>query len=169
MEELLAVPAEQRLERAVEAPYRTWGVAELLARRAAEESEPRDAEELAALGLAVAAALTEHPEAVVADLTARLWAARGQARLAQDDPAGAQAALSAASESLKQGSGDLLTEATLLELEARVQETQGRPREAASLLRQAASRYSEIGDRTRQAEVRAWRDRLLAAAESERT
>lgn len=168
VDELLALPAEQRTAWAVEPPFRTWGVAERLARLASEPAEPAQADQLAALGLAVAARLTGHPEAVVADLTARLWAARGQALLSLGDPGAAQEALTAAAESLARGSGDLLTEAVLLELEARVRECAGRPREAASLLRQAASRYSEIGDRQRQARVRAWRDRLLAAVERER-
>lgn len=161
----LEVPAARRLERAVEPPFRTWGVAELLARRAAEQTEPERSEELALLGLAVAAKLTEHPTAIVADLTARLWAVRGQARLSSGDLAGSQEALSAASACLERGTGDLLTEATLFELEARVLETQDRPREAASLLRQAATRYSEIGDRTGQMRVRGWRDRLLSRPE----
>ena len=155
----------QRLERAVEAPFRTWGVAELLARRAFEENQPERCEELADLGLAVAAKLAEHPAAIVADLTARLWAARGQARLSAGDLAAGQEALTAASACLERGSGDLLTEATLFELEARILEALGRPREASSLLRQAATRYSEIVDRKGQARVRAWRDRLLSLAE----
>jgi hypothetical protein len=167
VDELLGLPAAQRLERAVGPPFRTWGVAELLARRAAEQTEPARSEELASLGLAVAATLSEHPTAIVADLTARLWAVRGQARISSGDLAGSQEALSAASACLERGSGDLLTEATLFELEARVLEAQDRPREAASLLRQAATRYSEIGDRTGQTRVRGWRDRLLSRSEGE--
>lgn len=167
IDELLAAPAPQRLERAGEPAFRSWGTAELLARMAAEQADPAQAEELAALALAIAAQLTDHPQAVVADLTARLWAARGRARLSLNDLTGGQAALTSAAECLARGTGDLLTEATLLELEAEVRETQGRLREAASLLRQAASRYSEIGDRTRQARARAWRDRLLSAVEGE--
>jgi hypothetical protein len=171
MAELLALPPAERDAQAAEPPFRTWGVAELLGREAVEQAEPARAEELAALALIVAGRLTEHPEAVVADLAARLWAIRGQARVGAGDLAGAQSALTAAAENLARGTGDVLTEAALLELEARVRETEGRPREAASLLRQAASRYSEIGDRERQARVRQWRDRLLSegsAAESER-
>lgn len=127
----------------------TWGVGELLLRRADELAahDPAEAARLAGLALATADQLAGcHPEPVLQDLRARAWAALGEARRQAGQLRAAEEALRASAGCLAHGTGDLLVEARLLEFEAAVRLAQERRGEAAALLLQAASRYRSVNE-----------------------
>jgi tetratricopeptide (TPR) repeat protein len=150
--ELLSSPQSVQEERLLtESRFQTWGICELLLAGAESEEDPAEAGHLARLTLAGADLLdlTQHAAPVVADLKARTWAARGEARRCRQDLSGAEEALREAASWLAQGTGDLLVEARLLEFEAALRRDQGRTGEAAGLFKQAAARYRQIGDAPR--------------------
>jgi hypothetical protein len=168
---LLALPAEQQMERLSQDPrLHTWGICEVLLDKslAASDTESAESGRLAALVLTASARLDEalHCAPVVQDLEARAWACLGESRLRFGDVLGAEAALQEAAACLGHGTGDLLVEARLLEFEAAVRRLQGRTSEAAALLKQAESRYHEANEHHLAARTHHKRDQVLQQAET---
>ncbi|HET9229294.1 MAG TPA: hypothetical protein VFR31_21625 [Thermoanaerobaculia bacterium] len=82
----------------------------------------------------------------LADLQARAWAERGNARRVADDLSGAEADLATALKQTHQGTGDPLLLARLLDLTASLRTDQRRLKEASQLLDWVYSIYIELGE-----------------------
>ncbi len=84
--------------------------------------------------------------ALICDLKARAWGARGEALRRLADLGGAGEAFAVAEGFLFQGTGDALEEAELLELKAALFRDQSRTREAHSLLGEVTAVYRQYRD-----------------------
>lgn len=87
-----------------------------------------------------------HGTAELADLQARAWAERGNARRVADDLAGAEADLSRALERAARGTGDVLLLARLMDLTASLYTDERRFAEACQLLDAVYTIYHREGD-----------------------
>ncbi|HEX4962868.1 MAG TPA: tetratricopeptide repeat protein [Thermoanaerobaculia bacterium] len=149
--ELVEPPAEERealLGRA--SRFHTWGVFELLVERSLEVTlkDPAHGESLGVLALRLADHLdTERYGAEhIADFRARAWAYRGNAcRMRFDFPA-AEAAFLSAHSLLKEGTGDGVERAILLDLRASLRRAQRRFGEALRLLGRAVVIFLGAGE-----------------------
>lgn len=149
-EGLERVPLAARKERIAAEPHlRNWGICEHFLRRGAEQAARGGglAEELAATAVALAEALdpAEYPPAILEDLSARAWAALGDARRALGRFEAAEEAFRQGERHLERGTGGRLEKARFLELLATLRDAQDRPEEAARLLRRAAAVYRRAG------------------------
>jgi tetratricopeptide (TPR) repeat protein len=152
--ELLEEPVEQREALLGASPrFHTWGVFELLVERSLEVAvqDPAYGE---ALGL-LALRLSEHLDAErygagrIKDLQARAWAYVGNAcRMRFDFPA-AEEAFQTAHVRLKEGTGDDVERAILLDLRASLRRGQRRFDEALRLLSRAVAIFLATGERHR--------------------
>jgi tetratricopeptide (TPR) repeat protein len=88
-----------------------------------------------------------YPSGFVSDLRARSWAELGNAYRINDQFAAAEAAFARADSCLRQGSGDILLLARVLDLEASLRSAQRRLDEAIALLEKVHELYLEAGDR----------------------
>lgn len=149
--ELTEQPAGQR-EALLQSPgrFHTWGVFELLVERSLETA-PRDpawAGELGLLALRLAGHLDpgRYPAALIADLRARAWSHVGNACRVRFDFAAAEEAFRHAAAALKEGTGDPLEQALVLDLRASLRRDQRRFGEAFRLFRRAAKLFRRLGD-----------------------
>jgi tetratricopeptide (TPR) repeat protein len=152
--ELMEQPAERReVLLGSSGRFHTWGVFELLVERSLEAA-PRDpawAEELGLLALRLAERLDagRYTAALIADLRARAWAHVGNACRVRFDFAAAEDAFRHAVAILKEGTGDPLERALVLDLRASLRRGQRRFDEAFRLFRRAAKLFRRLGDRHR--------------------
>jgi hypothetical protein len=124
---LMELPPSQRAAAVDGDPrFRSYGLAERLlaeSRRSWSDDDPR-AEHLGRLAILTAARVAADWPAgrrpVLEDLAAEAWASIATARRIASDPAGAAAALAAAGEHLRRGSGEPLVRARVLGLAATV-------------------------------------------------
>jgi hypothetical protein len=146
--ELDGLPPDQRWALARHDPrYRSRALFELLVRRSRESSDdPRRAESLGELAVAVAQSLCaqSRPSLANEDLQAAAWGALAGARCLLLDFTGAEEALAAAREHLALGTDDRLEKAWLLDLEASLREAQGRVAEASRLRGRAEALYRRL-------------------------
>jgi tetratricopeptide (TPR) repeat protein len=149
--ELLEQPAEQRetLLRNT-SQFHTWGVFELLVERSLEVTlqDPARGEDLGLLALRLSDHLdTERYGAErIADLQARAWAYIGNAcRMRFDFPAAEEAFLNARAR-LKEGTGDSLEMAVLLDLRASLRRAQRRFDESLRTLSRAVKIFLGAGE-----------------------
>ncbi len=150
--ELLGCPAERRAALLLAAPrFHSLSFCHRLARESHEECfrDPRQAAELARLGLGLAGRLDPavHGPRLLADLRVRCWAALANARRVAADLRGADQAFAAARALFPAGTRDRLERARLLALEASLRRAQRRLAEADSLLRRAVAIYRQAGER----------------------
>jgi hypothetical protein len=148
--ELEELPLARRRDSARnDARYRSPALFELLLRRSRESAgDPRRAESLGELAVAVAeslGSLSQPPSLVNEDLQAAAWGVLAAARKSVPDFIGAEAALAAARTHLARGTGDRLEKARLLAIEASLREAQGRAEEASRLRGRAEALYRRIG------------------------
>lgn len=153
--ELLEQPAEQRetLLGAGATRFHTWGVFELLVERSLEitiQDSPQG-ETLGTLALRLSAHLdvARYGAQRIADLQARAWAYIGNARRRRFDFAAAEEAFQTARSILKQGTGDILERAILLDLRASLRRDQRRFAESRRLLGRAVTIFREAGEQHR--------------------
>lgn len=148
LDELAAVPVSAWGSR-LAGEERTWGLCELLLERsvALRSAEPRDAEGLARLAgdCAFDLPLGENPAPLTEDLRARCWVAVAEAQRAAGDLDRAEESLRTAESHLRQGSGERLEKARLVDARAALRGAQGRFAEADRLLRRAMAVYRRIG------------------------
>jgi tetratricopeptide (TPR) repeat protein len=133
--------------------FHTWGVFELLVERSLEAA-PRDpawAEELGLLAVRLAERLDagRYTAALIADLRARAWAHVGNACRVRFDFAAAEDAFRHAAATLKEGTGDPLERALVLDLRASLRRDQRRFDEAFRFFQRAATLFRRLGDRHR--------------------
>jgi len=153
--ELLEQSADQREGLLSEEPTRfyTWGVCELLVERSLEVTiqDTGLGETLGRLALR----LSDHLDAMrygakrITDLQARAWAYIGNARRRRFDFTSAEEAFQTARSTLKQGTGDSLERAILLDLRASLRRDQRRFAESKKLLDRAVTIFREAGERHR--------------------
>lgn len=150
VKELLSHPQERRELIGRNSPrFHTWGVYERLLSESWGHTFalPEQAERLASLALQV----SEHLEAkydtrAVEDLRARAWAYIGNSRRSRADLAGAGDAFREAHSHLRQGTGDPVELAVLLDLVASFLRAQRHFDHAMRLLRRALKIYLSVGD-----------------------
>jgi tetratricopeptide (TPR) repeat protein len=153
--ELLDQPADQRETLLVEGATRfhTWGVFELLVERSLEVTiqDPSHGETLGRLALRLSDRLdvVRYGAERIADFQARIWAYIGNAHRTRFDFAAAEEAFQTARSILKQGTGDSLERAILLDLRASLRRAQRRFEDALRLLRRAVEIFREAGERHR--------------------
>ena len=162
--ELLGRPAEQRrLLIRNGRRFANWGLAELLLGEAQRcwAEDPASAEEAARLACEILArpAAERELRPFQQDLGARAESLVAHAHLLRGELSDAAEALAGARAHLRQGSGDPLEEAHLLEVEARLERARRCPQAAVLALRQAVVAYRRAGER-----VAAARALLLAAS-----
>ncbi|HYU35299.1 MAG TPA: hypothetical protein VEW48_24360 [Thermoanaerobaculia bacterium] len=130
--------------------FRTWGLLE----RLLEESQAglpasrSDSELCAGLALRLADRLDPdyYGESRLEDLRARAWSYAGEARRLRSDFQGAGEAFDRAHEHLRNGTGDALERALILDFEASLRRCERRLDEAKRLLRQAIEVFVENGE-----------------------
>jgi tetratricopeptide (TPR) repeat protein len=142
--ELTGYSADQRDLMLHNSPrFHTWGVFELLVERASEISiqSPERSEKLGTLALRLADCLdpARYGAELIEDLRARAWGYVGNAYRVRSDLHAAEEAFTAAYVHLKEGTGDTLERAILLDLEASLRRDQRRFDEALGLIRRAVS------------------------------
>lgn len=152
--ELMKAPPEQWELLLKNSPrFRTWGLFELVVERSLETGirDPLHAEDLGRLALRLSELLDSrlYGQELIEDLRARSWAHIGNACRLKSDLPGAEEAFQTAHFHLKQGTGDPLERATLLDLEASLRRAQRRFDEAFRLLRRALSLFLHNGQRHR--------------------
>ena len=153
--ELLGQPLDQR-EALFGSPvsrFHTWGVFELLVERSLEitSQDPARGENLGLLALRLADHLDAERYGAerIADLQARAWAYIGNAcRMRFDFPAAEEAFLNARAR-LKEGTGDSLEMAILLDLRASLRRAQRRFDESLRMLGRAVKIFLGAGERHR--------------------
>lgn len=152
--ELTGYPTEQRELLLKNSPrFRTWGVFELLVERALESSirNPDQGQELGLLALQ----LSEHLDgdhygaSLIEDLRARAWAHIGNSYRLRSDLQKAEQAFENAYTHLRNGTGDPLEKAILLDLEASLRRDQRRFDHATRLLRRAISLFLQSDQKHR--------------------
>ncbi|MEA2602755.1 MAG: hypothetical protein QOF89_3747 [Acidobacteriota bacterium] len=130
--------------------FQTWGLLELLAEQGRERSfeDPEVGEEMARLGLSLADQLDAglYGAAPLEDLRGRLWACLGNARRLRSDLEGAEEAFASALRHLRQGTGDTLERAVVLDLQASLRRDQRRFADAMRLLVRALRTYRDLGE-----------------------
>lgn len=145
--ELLEQPDER------EARFHTWGVFELLVERSLEVTiqDPAHGETLGLLALRVSDRLdgARYGAERIADLRARVWAYIGNASRMRSDFTAAERAFQAARPILKQGTGDPLERAILLDLRASLRRDQRRFEESIRILGRAVAIFRDAGERHR--------------------
>ncbi|MEA2602759.1 MAG: MalT-like region [Acidobacteriota bacterium] len=153
--ELLDQPADQReaLLGSAASRFHTWGVFELLVERSLEVTtqDPARGENLGLLALRLADHLDAERYGAqrIADLHARAWAYIGNAcRMRFDFPAAEEAFLNARAR-LKEGTGDSLEMAILLDLRASLRRAQRRFDESLRMLDWAVKIFLAAGERHR--------------------
>jgi len=109
--------------------------------------EARVAAASLAVGLAEGISLDFRGPLQLADLQARAWGERGNARRVADDLPGAEADLAAALERTRQGTGDPRLLARLLDLTASLRVDQRRLAEASQLLDWVYALHLDLGER----------------------
>ncbi len=133
--------------------YHTWGVFELLLDQSREESfqDPGNAEQLAGLALIQVGYLDPgyYGAARIEDMRARAWSYIANARRIRTDLPGSEEGFRHAWQHLRQGTGDPLERALLLDLQASLRRAQRRFPEAIALLRRAIQIFEEMGERHR--------------------
>jgi tetratricopeptide (TPR) repeat protein len=153
--ELLDQPADQRETLLVEGATRfhTWGVFELLVERSLEVTiqDPSHGETLGRLALRLSDRLdvVRYGAERIADFQARIWAYIGNAHRTRFDFAAAEEAFQTARSVLKQGTGDSLERAILLDLWASLRRAQRRFEDAIRLLRRSVEIFRGAGERHR--------------------
>ena len=133
--------------------FNTWGLFELLVERSSETSihNPARAEEFGALALLLADSLDTDRYGIklIEDLRARAWGYIGNANRVRSDLHAAEGTFAEAYLHLKEGTGDALERAILLDLEASLRRDQRRFDEALSLLRRAVTIFLQSGQQHR--------------------
>jgi tetratricopeptide (TPR) repeat protein len=156
--ELLEHPPERREMLMRNHPrFQTWGLLERLIERVREETfqDPEEATDLARLALSLADFLDASyygPERID-DLRGRTWAYAGNARRVASDLPGAEKAFDKAIRHLRQGTGDPLERALLLDLRSSLLRDQRRFDAAMSLLLRALRTYRDLGETHRAGRV----------------
>ncbi|MBW8876215.1 MAG: tetratricopeptide repeat protein [Acidobacteria bacterium] len=152
--EILEEPAERREDLLATTPkLHTWGVFELLVERSLEVTlqDPAHGENLGLLALHLSEHLDPERYGVerIKDLQGRAWAYAGNAcRMRFDFPAAEEAFLIAHAR-LKEGTGDDVERAILLDLRASLRRDQRRFDEALRLLGRAVAIFLATGERHR--------------------
>jgi tetratricopeptide (TPR) repeat protein len=156
--ELLLQPSERQVLILENHPrFHTWGLLELLIDEArdAGHADPVRGLELGGLALRLA----EHLDAEVygaeriEDLKARTWAGIGNCHRVQSDLSGAESAIAEAFCHLRQGTGDSLERAIVLDLKASLYRDERRFADAARFLKRAFSMFMDLGDKQRAGRV----------------
>src|SRR5262249_34912763 len=133
--------------------FHTWGVFELLVERSLEVTiqDPAHGEALGMLALRLSDRLdaTLYGAERIADLQARTWSHVGNALRMRFDFDAAEKAFQTARLILKQGTGDSLERAILLDLWASLRRDQRRFDEAKRILTRAVGIFGEAGERHR--------------------
>jgi tetratricopeptide (TPR) repeat protein len=133
--------------------YHTWGVFELLLDQSREESfhDPTTAEHLAGLALIQVDYLDPEHYGLprIEDMRARAWSYVANARRIRSNLQDSEEGFRNAWRHLRQGTGDPLERALLLDLQASLRRAQRRFPEAVSLLRRAVQIFEEMGERHR--------------------
>jgi tetratricopeptide (TPR) repeat protein len=136
-----------------QARFHTWGVYSRLLEQSWAQSlqNPPAAEHLARLALLVADRLdaSYYRTGPIEDLRARAWAYIGNSRRLRSDLSGAGLAFRTAAAHLRNGSGDPIERAILLDLEASLLRAERRFGRAMSLLKRAYVMFLAAGDRHR--------------------
>lgn len=151
LSELLEQPPERRAMLLRNHPrFRTWGLLERLIDHIQEQciADPLAVEGLARLALSMADAVDGGYYGVerVQDMRARAWAYLGNARRIRFDLKEAEDAFEAAFSHLRQGTGDSMERALMLDLRASLYRGQRRFALAERLLLRAAHIYREVGE-----------------------
>src|SRR3954470_9992764 len=144
-------PDDRRILLRADPELHNWVLAEELIEESRKSlgSDLEQARELVGCALIVTGELEPgggFSEALINDLSARAWGARGEVLRRLADLRGAGEAFAAAEGFLAQGTGDPLEEAGLLELQAWLCRDQSRTREACCLLDDAAAVYRRCRD-----------------------
>lgn len=150
--ELLDQPAEALLAEGA-TRFHTWGVFELLVERSLEVTiqDPAHGETLGMLAVRLSDRLdaARYGAERIADLRARAWGYIGNSRRTRFDFAAAEEAFQTAKSILKQGTGDSLERAILLDLQASLRRAQRRFDDALRLLRRAVALFRGADERHR--------------------
>ena len=149
--ELMEQPPERREMLIRNHPrFQTWGLLERLIEHAREQcfANPLSAESLARLALSLANALEAgyYGAERIEDLRARAWGYVGNALRVRFELQGAEEAFEKAFTLLRQGTGDVLERALLLDLRASLRRDQRRFAAAERLLLRALRIYREVGE-----------------------
>lgn len=144
-------PDDRRILLRTDPAFHNWVLGEDLIEESRRSlgSDLEQARELAGCAVIVTGMLEPgggFSEALINDLKARAWGARGEVLRRLADLHGAGEAFAAAEGFLEQGTGDLLEEAGLLELRSALCRDQSRTREAHCLLDDAAAVYRRYRD-----------------------
>ncbi|HET9212093.1 MAG TPA: hypothetical protein VFR03_16950, partial [Thermoanaerobaculia bacterium] len=144
-------PGDRRSLLRVDPAFHNWALGEVLIEesRTSLGSDLDRARELADCAAIVAGALEPKSTfggALINDLQARAWGARGEVLRRLADLRGAGEAFAAADGFIVQGTGDPLEEAGLLELKAALCRDQSRTQEARCMLDDAAAVYRRYRD-----------------------
>lgn len=130
--------------------FQTWGLAEFLLERASEAwlSDPRRAEDLAELAVEVSSQLEAsfYGAGLIKDIAARSWSYVANARRIGSDLHGADESMKTAEADLREGTGDPLERARILDLKASLRCDQRRFKEAEKLLERSISIYQKAED-----------------------
>lgn len=156
--ELAGQPVERRLLKVRhQRRFQTWAVTDLLIEQSREQCfhDPAGAEELARLALAVTEVLDadEHGGERIADLRARAWGQVANTLRVRFRLGEAAAAFDTAFAHLRQGTGETLERADLLDLKASLLRDQRRFDDAMRLLRRALSIFLAAEERRRAAKT----------------
>src|SRR4051812_466542 len=153
--ELLEQPADLReaLLGKGATPFHTWGVFELLVERSLEVTiqDAAHGETLGRLALRLSDQLDtmRYGAERIADLRARAWSYVGNSRRRRFDFAEAEKAFQTAQSILKQGTGDSLERAILLDLRASLRRDERRFDDAKRILDRAVAIFREVGEQHR--------------------
>jgi tetratricopeptide (TPR) repeat protein len=149
--ELMKQPPERREMLMRNHPrFQTWGLLERLIEHAREQcfSDPLSAESLARLALCLADSLEVgyYGAERIEDLRAQAWGYVGNARRIQFELQGAEEAFKKAFAHLRQGTGDVLERALLLDLRASLLRAQRRFAASERLLLRVLRIYRKVGE-----------------------
>jgi tetratricopeptide (TPR) repeat protein len=130
--------------------FQTWGLWEAVLDHIREQcfTDPLSAEGLAQLGLTLAETLDAGYYGMerIEDLRARTWGYIGNARRIRFDLHGSEAAFATAHIHLRQGTGDILERALLLDLKASLRRAQRRFADAERLMHRVLRIYHAVGE-----------------------
>lgn len=158
-------PVQRQLWMVRNPPFTTWGFCEHLLRRSWDRrfDDPEKTKLLAHLGVAVVEALDPilYGRRLVWDLTARAWAALGNACKLLDRYQDAERCFVQAEEALEHGTDDALEIANVLFLKASLRSRQERCQEALELVDRSIVLYREGGDRHQEGVLLAHRGMIL--------
>lgn len=143
-------PARQKVLVGNARRYQSWGLAQHLIERCSQTwtTDPHQAEELAALALAIAEQFGPplYQERILNDLKGRCWVHIGTCRRIATDLKGAAEAFDRAGELLVAGTEDPVEWALYLHRRGTLHMYQRRMEEAEPLLRRAISSFRRVGD-----------------------